>query len=329
MPITSQDGATIEVDLILNDCSIHGQFHDVTAFRSATGRVMAIRAVASRFGKQLYCHRNVVNAQVTPDLTMPQAVKALSKDQCRALMQWLTRYGPFWEDARQHSGDDWLECKGDIVTDTAVGEAAYCRFQGIDRALVSMNPSSWLTSPLSVEWHENSHTRSVDVCNYWDVDTLEAALKETPVILESWRDLEQAARRRCPGLTFSPDSFGPLDGHPFGRGAAERLLLRLNILHDLTNCFDEHGRRTSEGHWIVQNYFTGDKAPFSDSSNTEKAEFEEKLTFPHPTQAGEYLFATWHGKVKTPQLRIHFAPWPMRANEPLYIVYVGPKITKR
>ena len=318
------------MDLILNDCSIHGQFHDLTAFRAAIGRVMAMRATARRFGKEFYCHRNVVNAQVTPDLTMPQAVRGLTRDQCRVLMQWLTRRGPFWEDARQHTSDDWLECNGEIVTDTAVGEAAYCRFQGIDRALVSMNPSSWLTSPLTVDWQrENQPSTSIDVRNYWQVDALQAALEQTPVSLESWSDLEQVARRRCPGLTFSAGSFGPLDGHPFGRGAAERLLLRLNTLHDLTNCFDEHGRFTSEGHWIVQNHFTGSKAPFSDSSDGEKARFRQELTFPHPARPGEYLFSPWHGKVKTPQLRIHFAPWPIRAHEPLYVVYVGPKITKR
>ena len=285
--------------------------------------------MARLYDRELFCHRNIRYAQVTPDAMMPQAVQALSINKRRALMQWLTRYGPFWDEDRQHTGDDYLECKGDIVTDSAVGEAAYCLFRGIERALVSINPSSWLTSPLSVEWYENGHTRSVDVRNYWDVGTLKAALEETPVILDSWRDLAQVARRRCPSLTFSPDSFSPLDGHPFGQGVAERLLSRLNILHDLTNCFDEHGRRTSEGHWIVQNHFTGSKALFSDSSDTEKARFEKDLTFPHPTHAGEYLFAPWHGKVKKPQLRIHFAPWPIQANEPLYVVYVGPKITKR
>ena len=40
------------------------------------------------------------------------------------------------------------------------------------------------------------------------------------------------------------------------------------------------------------------------------------------------LFCPWHGKVQTPQLRVHFS-YPIRANEPLYIVYVGPKLTKR
>lgn len=79
---------------------------------------------------------------------------------------------------------------------------------------------------------------------------------------------------------------------------------------------------------MFQLHFTGDKAWFSDSSSTEKSDFRKELTFRHPMNAGEYLFCTWHGKVKTPQLRIHFS-WPIRASDPLYVVYIGPKITKQ
>ena len=260
---------------------------------------------------------------------MPQAVQALSSDKCRALMQWLTRRGPFWEDVRQHSGEnDLLEYNGEFVTDTAIGEAAYCLIHGIGRGLVSLEPSSWLISPLSVNWHDNGHVRTVEVLNYWDQDRVEAALESAPVPLGAWKDLEAVARMRCPNLTFAKDSFDPLNGHPFGKGAAEHLLLRLNVLHVMKNCFNERGERTPEGHALYQQHFTGDKAWFSDSSDTEKVQFESDLTFVHPTKAGERLFCTWHGKVKTPQLRIHFS-WPIRASEPLYIVYVGPKITKR
>lgn len=243
-------------------------------------------------------------------------------------MQWLTRLGPFWDDDRQHSSDDWYECNGDVVTDTAVGEAAYCLLHGIHRRLVSMNPSSWTTCPLPVIRRYNAHARIIDVPNYWDVDELATALADAPIPLASWTDLETAARSRYPDLTFSQDSFDPLHGQPFSKGAAERLLERLAILHDLKNCFDERGELTSNGEWLYQQHFTGDNAWFSDSSNTEKSAFRKELTFRHPTNAGEYLFCTWHGKVKTLQLRIHFS-WPIRANAPLYVVYVGPKITKR
>ncbi|MCY3800179.1 MAG: hypothetical protein OXG46_01235 [Chloroflexi bacterium] len=314
--------------MIFNELSIHGQFHDLRSFRDAIGRVMAIRGVARRFGRELQCHRNVVNAQVTPDSTMPRAVRNLSTDKRRVLMQWLIRRGPFWEDVQQHGGDDWLEYEGNIVTDTAVGEAAYCLFHGIDRRLVSINPSCWLTSPLSVAWNRDGRAKSVDVRNYWDADELATALAAAPFQLESWRDLETVASRRYPVLTFSSDTFEPLHGHPFNKGVAQRLLAVLAVLHDFKHHFDERGQRTSEGHEMYQQYFTGAKAWFSDSSDTEKARFERELTFSHPADTRRSLFCTWHGKVKTPQMRIHFS-WPIRASEPLYVVYVGPKITKR
>lgn len=317
------------MELIFNDCSIHGQFHDLTTFRDAIGRVMAIRETARQFGRELHCHRNVANAQVTHDMRMSQAVQAaLSRDQVRALMQWLNRYGPFWDDDRQHGVDDWFEYNGAIVTDTAVGEAAYRLFHEIPYSLVSMNPSCWTTSPLSVVWHDNRDTRRVDVLNYWDADELQVALAATAAPLASWTDLEVAARSLYRDLTFSQDSFEPLNGLPFAKGVAENLFQRLNILHDFKNCFDERGERTSRGHDTYQQHFTGDKAWFSDSTDWEKSAFRQELTFPHPVHTGEYLFCTWHGKVKTPQLRIHFS-WPIRANAPLYVVYVGPKITKR
>ena len=318
------------MELIFNDLSIHGQFRDAETFRYAINCVMGIRQIAHRFGTALYCHRNVANAQVTPTSTMHQMVQqALNRDQTRALMQWLNQNGPFWEDVQQHSGNDWLEYNGDIVTDTAVGEAAYSLFHGIPRGLVSMDPSCWLTSPLSVDQRENGNTKSVDVCNYWDADKLEAALAAAPVSLNSWKDLETVAQERYPALTFSSNSFDPLNGHPFRKSAAEYLLSRLDILYRLRNCFDQHGNRTEEGHRIYTNYFTGDRAWFSDSSDTEKGAFKEALTFSHPEISGESLFCTWHGKVNyKPPLRIHFS-WPMQANKPLYVVYIGPKLTMK
>jgi hypothetical protein len=75
-------------------------------------------------------------------------------------------------------------------------------------------------------------------------------------------------------------------------------------------------------------HFVGEKAWLTDSSDAEKRQFRSELTFPNPEKSGQHLFCSWHGKVKTPQLRIHFS-WPIAANTPLYIVYVGPKITKR
>ena len=319
------------MELIFNELSVHGQFADLAAFRTAIDRVMGMRRVMRRFGRELYCHRGLVNSHVTQGTTMPQAVQELDRNSRRALMQWLTRHGPFWEDAREHGEDDYLDCfryEVRIVTDTAVGEAAFCTLHEIQRGLVSLIPSSWEFSPVPVEFHEDDGVRTIEVLNYWDADELEAHLVDEDPPLRSWRELDAAARSRCEDLTFSPDSFEPLHGHPFHEGAADRVLVRLIVLQGIKNCFDDRGERTSEGHRLYQKHFTGAKAWFSDSSTSEKRDFEEELTFRNPSVRGDSLVCTWHGKVKWPELRIHFS-WPVRAAEPLYVVYVGPKITKR
>ena len=61
-----------------------------------------------------------------PGVPMQQAIGSLGVENERcAVMIWLTKAGPFWDDVRRHRGDDWLDCEGEVVTDTAVGEAAF------------------------------------------------------------------------------------------------------------------------------------------------------------------------------------------------------------
>ena len=322
------------MDFLVNDLSFHGQFPDLMSFRGAIERLMAIRQIARRFGHALHCHRSIAHAQVTPTMTMPQMVQGLTLNERRALLQWLTQHGPFWEDARNHEPGDWLEWNGSIVTDTAVGEAAWCCLHGIERALVSLMPSDWQFPAVPVDWvRDMGNRKHVDVVNHWNPTAIEAVLQAAPVPVASWDQLQALASARCAHLTFAVDAFAPLNGHPFISGAAQRLLFVLDTLNRFRSCFDVDGRRTPEGHEIYHDYFTGRKgdggrgALFTDSSDDEKSKFETEMTFKHPADASKTLFCPWHGKVQTPQLRVHFS-WPVRADEPLYIVYVGPKITK-
>lgn len=323
------------MDLLVNDLSLCGQFSDLASFRAAIERVMEIRRIASRFGWALHCHRSIAQAPVTATMTMPQAVQVLTINERRAFMQWLTQRGPFWGDARNHGPDDWLEWNGNIVTDTAVGEAAWCCLNGIERGLVSLIPSDWRFSPVLVSWvSDTSGSKNINVVNHWEPATVEAAFQAASAPMVSWNQLETLATARYPRLTFAVDAFSFLNGHPFVSGAAQRLLFVLDTLNRFKSCFDADGQRTPEGHEISRDFFTGKKgdggrgALFSDSSSDEKSMFEKKMTFRHPADTSKTLFCSWHGKVQTPQLRVHFS-WPVRADAPLYVVYVGPKITKR
>ena len=135
-------------------------------------------------------------------------------------------------------------------------------------------------------------------------------------------------RNRCTNLTFSADCFEPLCSIPFVKCAAQSIVERLEMLAKIKNCFDAQGRRTTEGQRLYQEYFTGTKAWFTDSSDSEKNEFKAGLTFNHPDNDAENLFCTWHGKINSPKMRIHFS-WPISTANPLYVVYIGPKITKK
>ena len=323
------------MELLANDLSLHEQFHDAAAFREAFSRLMAMRNAARRYGREVHCHQMLLAANPMPDVSLHQAIMGFPLDgERRAAMIWLTRAGPFWDDMRQHAVGDWLEleCRGDIVTDSAVGEAAFRTMHGVDCGMVSLSPSDWKFAPVRVTWRrdaeEGLEDRSAALDNWWNVATLEDALQDRAPPIRSWNDLREVSVNRFEGLFFAEDCFTPLAGVPFAKSAAERFLVLLNILERLSREFDETGARTKEGHQIHRDYFTGDRALFSDSSDTEKRDFGGELTFDHPEDPTSSLLCTWHGKVSHPILRLHFS-WPIEAKKPVYVVYAGPKITKR
>lgn len=320
------------MDLIANDLSIHRQFRDPSSFRSSFAGLIAMRQVAKHWERDVYCSRRMVLTEPMPGVPMSKAVaKYLSEAERRAVMAWMTRGGPFWEDEHRHHGDEWLECCGDIVTDSAVGEAACRHRNGVPTGLISVTPSKWTVSPVSVVCRkDDEHTVhwSADVQNWWEVAALKMALERAAPPLISWHELRETAVRRFRRLRFSDDCFTPLEGVPFAKGAADRLALCFAILNRLAGCFGKDRARTPEGQRTYEQYFMGDKALFSGSSEKEKQKYRQQLTFPHPDRPGEKLFCPWHGKMRRHLIRLHFS-WPIRADEPVYVVYVGRKITTR
>ena len=293
---------------------------------------MEIRKVAEQFDHKFYFNRLIVTTEPIPNLTMQQAISRFNKNEQRAAMGQLTRSGPFWDDLRRHREDDWMECEnGEIVTDFAVGEAAFRTLHGVCTNLVSLKPSNWDYSPIRVIWKydlDGVQDQNINVENWRDAIDLENSLRSAPSSVLSWFDLQNVSKNRYERLVLADNCFEFLEGVPFSKSSADRIIFLLGILNCLVGTFDDAGIRTSEGNQIYQDYFTGDNALFSDSSDTEKHNFKERLTFPHPDNPKDPLFCPWHGKERQNMLRLHFS-WPIRADKPVYVVYVGPKITKK
>ena len=168
----------------------------------------------------------------------------------------------------------------------------------------------------------------VAIQNFWEIEELSQRLQSAAPPVLSWSDLRTASEIQFGHLTFSRACFDPLQGLPFSGASATRIRALLNILDRFAVAFGPDGTRSAEGHRIYQEYFTGRNALFSDSSDTEKREFGKDLRFRHLDQPGEALSCTWHGKVRHMTLRIHFS-WPIRPDTPLYVMYIGQKITRR
>lgn len=320
------------MELFVNDLSIHLQFHDYRSFSGAFDQLVVMRDAAKKFSHEVYINRAILERPPIRGVSMQQAIRrSFEENKQRAILNWVAR--GCWDDGavRKHQGDDYLTCQSDIVTDSAVGEAAFRVFHGKECGLVSIIPSDWDYSPVEVGWHQDSEepeVRRTTLENWRSASALEERLRDITPAICSWNQLEKASPDRFVHLKFANNCFEYLEGVPFAKCTSERILELLDMLDRLTSSFDTKGERTREGDRIYQEHFTGKKAWFSDSSDDEKNRFQQKLTFPHPDNPGEKLFCPWHGKENHMTFRLHFSG-PAKFGHPVYVVYVGPKRTKR
>lgn len=315
------------MDFFVNELSLHSQFNSSSTFVSALKEIVSCRSVADRYRHPFWCPRTLAAREALPGLSLREAVRQTRDTNIiRLVMAWLDRHGPFWDDARAHSPDDYFEHDGKVVTDCGLGEAAFRLASEQAAAVVGFADSSFCRSPLQVIWRRSDEfSDALDLLNFWQRAALEAYILDQQATPQSWSELITQARVRYRQLIFVDSVMDGLLGEPFSPTIAERVLVLLGILDRLRSCFDADARFSAEGHQLLQQYFHGDRALFTDESETNKKTFARQLTFRLPN--GETLFCPYHGKISFRYYRIHHS-WPIRPDAPLYIAYIGPKITR-
>ncbi|MDR9865164.1 hypothetical protein [Pseudomonas baetica] len=316
------------MEIIFNECSLHGQFNDVSSFENSLDILMEMRSTARKYDREIYCHRQLMHAMITNQLSLPQIIGSIDRNKASALKGWIGRTGPYWNEPRQHSSDEYFECREEVVTDTAIGECAYRQFLKCETQLTSISPSNWCNSPVQVIWHGDDQQNQIrNLVNHYTIETLETELKNFDSPIRSWDQMARACGLKFEALNFSEDTFSPLSGTPFVYAAAQSIMDLLSVLNEFKETHISDGGRSKKGDEMYQQYFTGTRAWYSDSSDREKIDFKNAMSFSHPVPGNEKIFAPYHGKVQTPQMRIHFS-WPVTAANPLYVLYIGDKITK-
>lgn len=319
------------MELITNELSLHGQFPDTSKFLDALDRMMAMRSVARRYGFVISCSSTLLNRQALWDLDLRQVLNRVPESLKRTVFGWLTSQGPFWDVHQTHPESEWFECRGNLITGTGLAEAAFRKVSGTMCGVVSFSPSEWEEASIRFVWRRDgngSDQISGSIANWYTAPALESSLKDLTPEIESWSQLRDISAVRFPSLKFSQGCFEGLRGVPFGKCSLHHVLNLLGVLDRLARGFDKDGRRTPEAQEVYDNYFTGDHAWFSDSSDTDKSKFRNRLTFADPRQPDRKSVFGWHGKEKHSLIRLHFS-WPIRYREPVAVVYVGRKLTTK
>ena len=317
------------MDIFVNELSLHGQFNSVAEFVPTIKTMLSCKQLVEQYAYRVYCLRSIAQRPTTTNLTFRQTVMQMQtkeRDIVRVIASWIDKHGPFLDDNWIRDPNIWFEFEKDIVTDTTLGEVAFRIQNNLESAIISFQPSAFLQRQVSVICKKAENEDEVlNIPNFWNHDDLKQHCLTAKPPINSWVDLLTDLQIQCRNLTFLDSLLLPLAGEPFNLSIANRVAHLLSVLNTLRSCFDEQGAMNSAGFSILQDNFHGDKALFSDESDTNKVRFKAEMTF---TKAnGDLLFCPFHGKIRHRQFRIHFS-WPIRHDEPLYIAYIGPKITK-
>jgi len=313
--------------VLFNDASLHGQFPAFPPFQDSLRSLWQIRELLRANGHPLRVSRSFRTRNITSSQTLNDFLGSISRDLKNRLLVWLDREGPFWEEERKHDGGEYFESCGHVVTDTGLAEAAHIQIEDNSQvSVVSLSPSDFLLNPLSVSWlGRKDDDLMIEVRNCWNEELARLLAADTEVASQTWDELFAWSERMCPNLRFSPDirKHVELQFIPNVANRTKVLLAALNQIVQALNNSDKESFSRLKREWME-----GGEARFSPSSPSELNEFGTDLEFLDPRTQSKVL-CSWHGKIQTPQYRIHFE-WPMpEGAEQLFVAYIGPKITKR
>lgn len=315
----------------INDSSLQGQFGDRNVFRDRLRQLIELRTRHPRLKDSLRVSAMMPRSPVDGTATLSDVMfEAKDRDLTRAVMSWFDRTGPFIEDDQAAENDDYFEYQGVEVTRTGLGEAARRTKLGENCATFSFEGGviDFAVDPLVTDHGLVEERLGVyEVNNRWDAARLEDDIRAMRAPPTNWTELVTVARERFPHLDIADlDQARDLAREPFENSIANSALSLLSYLECYAADRRADGSAGPHGSEVVKQYFNGDRALFSDESESNKAQYSQELTFQSPD--GRSVFAPWHGKISHRYFRLHFE-WPFTPErDRIAVLYLGPKITK-
>ena len=312
----------------VNDLSLNGQYQTARKFLEDLQLLMSQRKQMPFLTKSLFCSRLLHTRPVTQSHNFRTAVQT-DKNITQVVLAWVTKNGPFCDDDRLAHDDDYFECFGNNVTDQGLGEAARRNLAGQSALSLSFAQGGFDFTPIAVTHGlPEDPLCNILIENLWEFLLLHERMLDSFPFPVNWSQMIEQSQARFNSLEFSPSCIDTLMVEPFSSYVVERSFELLRILNDFMKFRNEDGTFSEKNHELIEQHFSGSKSWFSDESETNKRDFKDDMSFPDFENSSKNIFCPWHGKIKSPQYRIHFE-WPISSSrQKLRVFYIGPKITK-
>lgn len=315
---------------IINELSLEAQFTDLDDFENKIGKLLCLKHQHAQLKANLLAARGELNRIVLfNNLTFSEIVsKKINKNLRKQILSWLDKNGPFWTDQRVPHHDDYFSYQSRDVTDLGLGECARRKIGSLEISAYSFS-GVFSQTPLAVDHGlpEDPQGQYL-IDNIFDIESLQQSANCALPKPHNWDVALTRLIEQFPNLMISDQVFQQMFPVPFGIGIYDAIVDRCRVLSEFIDSRDKNGRNTPRSQECLDQYFGGEKAWFVNSSETERAQFKSALTFADLIDQRPKLFP-YHGRIKNPQLRIHFE-WPIaQSQKQIQIVYIGPKLTKR
>lgn len=315
--------------LYLNDLSLAKQFDTTAAFVIELNTLLNLRERSQFIADILVCSRDIHLRHVTGLHTFQDAViRSGDKGLLRRVLSWVTKSGPFLDNERHIILDDYFEHQNSDVTDTALGEAARATLLGTANNLISFKGGGFDYRPIPVQHGiPEDVLGNLNLNNEWNFSLIRNIVFTAIPPPINWHQMLDQSINKFEHLRFSPECIEHLLSEPFSSYVVERFFELCKTLDEYAGILSEFGKPTTRSNEIIAQHFSGEKAWFTDESDTNKKNFADKLLFNNLNGIGK-TSCPWHGKIKTPQYRLHFK-WPINPGDCIEIFYIGPKLTKK
>jgi predicted HTH domain antitoxin len=307
---------------VFNDLSLQKNYTTISALKKDLKELVDFYDAGKKFEHTIYVHRDAIKQVSVLKTSFYKTLKDkrfFTDSQRVQIFTMLDKSTPVLPDDTAIPSSLAFCYEGQVIPNTGLAECAYQAYMNEAISTYSLSASRFLKHILIVSIKQNNVSfGDISIENYFSLSDFNQKLQSLRGPMKSWDDFFDFAESRYKWVECTNEAKMSLKRQEFEQLLVEKIISRTDALEQMAEAQSEEIFLELEN-----KYCHGDRAWFTDESDTRKRDLENRLTF---TLNGVQTLCSYHGKISYRTFRIHFAPRPKRGAK-IYIAYIGRKIT--